>query len=73
VSALLAREKKSNIPKILSHTGVKVSSGIEDIKTSIGELLGYVGIILGGIFCIALALGLLWGIIAIVKWMWIHS
>jgi len=52
---------------------VKIASRIEDIKTSVGELFGWVGIILSGILYIALGLGLLWGIIAILKWMWMHS
>jgi hypothetical protein len=71
-SGLLALEKKSNVPKFPPTTGIGASV-IKDIQSLVNDFLGMIGAALSVVLYIALALGLLWGLIAIVKWMWNNS
>ena len=68
ISTFVAVDKKVDQPSSVERREHDASSTSES-----GCLSEAVGGIIGFVFLVALGLGLLWGLIAIIKWMWIHS
>lgn len=72
-SALIAREK--NIAeKNIAEVAKESVKAIAKVATAfVNGLFALAGGIIAIVFYVAVALGMLWGLIAIVKWMWVHS
>ena len=72
-SGLIASDKTAKVETPPRNLRADIVNGLKDIKDGFADLFAFVVGIGGVILSVVIALAVLWGLIAIVKWMWIHS